>query len=232
VHASVYTATRLGGDHERNQDRALVGTSVIEATDGVQLTEVQAPTVLAVFDGLGGHAAGDGASELAAQVVADAKLPADQAEVTELLRHADQALLAAMREEPARAGMGTTAALLVLPDGADPPLTANVGDSTIWHLRDDLVEELSVSDRWQGSGVLQCLGANDDGVTPHVRAIDLRSGDRVLIATDGLTDVVPSSVLHAALHGDPVQGGQALLAIVEHAGVPDDVTFVVVDIQG
>lgn len=230
--ASVYACTRLGGDHTANQDRALVDATVLERTDGVTLTDLAAPTVLGVFDGLGGHAAGDVASELAARTVSDAALPADEAELAQLLHRADQVLMDAMREAPDRNGMGTTAALLVFPDDAGTPLTANVGDSTIWRLRDDGFEELSTSDRWLSSGVLQCLGATGEGIAPHVRRVELLPGDRVLVATDGLTDVVPPRVLGTTLQGDVREAAERLLAMVDEAGFPDDLTFVIVDVHG
>jgi hypothetical protein len=116
--------------------------------------------------------------------------------------------------------------------GAEAPgRAANVGDSTVWLQRGDHIEELSVSDRWSNGGVLQCLGANDDGVVPHVRSLDLGPGDRLLVATDGLTDVLPSDLLHHVLTGDARRGAERLLELVEQAGVPDDLTFLVADLR-
>lgn len=231
MRASIYTCTRLGGDHDRNQDRALVGTTVHASTEGIEHDAVEAPTLLGVFDGLGGHQAGDVASDLVARFVAGAPHPRDEQALTTLLHQADDALQDAMRATPERYGMGTTAALLFL--DTDPPqaLVANVGDSTILRLTDDGFEELSVSDRWQGSSVLQCLGANDDGIAPHIRSSPVRAGDRLLISTDGLTDVVPAELLRTTLDDDAQSATARLLELVERAGTPDDLTFVLAELH-
>lgn len=231
MHASIHTCTRLGGAHERNQDRALVGAVVHATTSGIEHAAVDAPAIVGVFDGLGGHVAGDVASDLAAKLVAEANVPDDEESVTELLRRADDLLVDAMRAQPEHAGMGTTAALLVLRTGGAPAMIANVGDSTIWWQHGDSIEEISVSDRWQGSGVLQCLGANEDGIVPHVRSLGLQPGDRLLVATDGLTDVVPAEVLHEVLSDDARDAAERLLELVEGAGVPDDLTFLIADLR-
>lgn len=231
VRASIHTCTRLGGAHERNQDRALIGSDVLADSAGVAHAHVTSPSIVGVFDGLGGHAAGDVASDLAAKLVASSEVPTDETGCERLLQQADRAILDAMRSNPDHAGMGTTAALLVLRSDPDEPLIASAGDSTIWWHHGDHIEQVSVSDRWRGSGVLQCLGANDDGVAPHVRALPLRAGDRLLVATDGLTDVVPEDVLHEELTGDAHHAAERLLAMVERAGVPDDLTFLIADVD-
>jgi PPM family protein phosphatase len=228
VQLDVWVATRRSLAHTTNEDRAVVGEEVFADTPIVEHRELTAPTLLSALDGLGGHAAGDVASELAAKLLAASEVPRDEDGAAELLRLADRTLHDAMRSDPQRDGMGATVAMVAI-DG-DGAVAANVGDASAWRLRDGTLETLSVTDRMGRSGVLQCLGAHD-GVTPHVRQVDLVPGDRLLLASDGLTDVVPAEVLQVHLDERVEEAAQELLTIVEQARLPDDVVIVVAEVR-
>jgi PPM family protein phosphatase len=228
VQLDVWVATRRSLTHRTNEDRAVVGEEVFADTPIVEHRELTAPTLLSALDGLGGHAAGDVASELAAKLLAASEVPRDEDGAAELLRLADRTLHDAMRSDPQRDGMGATVAMVAI-DG-DGAVAANVGDASAWRLRDGTLETLSVTDRMGRSGVLQCLGAHD-GVTPHVRQVDLVPGDRLLLASDGLTDVVPAEVLQVHLDERVEEAAQELLTIVEQARLPDDVVIVVAEVR-
>jgi PPM family protein phosphatase len=229
VQATVHACTRRSAAHVTNEDRALVGSTVLESTPEVHATEVTLPVTLAVLDGLGGHAAGHVASDLAAHVLADADVPTDEHGAAGLIERADLKLHDTMRDQPERFGMGSTVAMVALqPDGA---VAANVGDSCAWKLTDGSFDELTVSDRAGGSAILQCLGASDEAVAPHVRRVELAAGDRLLLASDGLTDVVPTDTIEAVLRKDPDQAVRALESLVEDAGVPDDLTIIVAELR-
>jgi PPM family protein phosphatase len=227
MEADVWTITRRSNTHHVNEDRAVVGETVFDATDGCEHRRVTTPALLAVLDGLGGHAAGDVASERTARLLAGANAPGDEEAVAELLHQADHDLQEAMHAEPGLAGMGTTVALLVLDrDGA---LVANAGDSSVWRLRNGVLETLAVSDRIGASGIAQCLGAGG-GVEPHIRRATLRPGDRLLLASDGLTDVVPTTEAAPVLADDVERAATRLYRRVEEAHLPDDVTIIVAEV--
>lgn len=229
MEVTVRASTRRSRTHERNQDRAVVGSTVLADDPEVVGDRLEGPALIAVLDGLGGHRAGDVASELAGQRFAGAEIPLDEDGVTALLRQADRLLHEAGEGEPRYAGMGTTAALLAIGADGGQALVANVGDSTVWRLDADGMHELSVSDRAFGSTIHQCLGASDRGVEPHVTTVEVQRGDRILLASDGLTDVLGSDRIAAVLReGDDAV--ERLIEIVEQAGPPDDVTVVVVDV--
>lgn len=226
---AVRAGTRRSMTHDRNQDRIVVGSTIVG--DDPQLVDerVDGPALIAVLDGLGGHRAGDVASQLAGQRFASADVPQDPDGVTALLNQADRLLHEAGAEDARCAGMGTTAALLAFGADGAQALVANVGDSTVWRLNGDGLHELSVSDRAFGSTIFQCLGATDLGVEPHVQRVEVQRGDRILLASDGLTDVLTTDTIAAVLR----EGNGAverLIETVEEAGPPDDVTVVVVDV--
>ena len=226
---AVRAGTRRSRTHERNQDRAVIGPTILGDDPRVVGDRMEGPSLIVVLDGLGGHRAGDVASQLAGQRFAEAEVPKDEDGVTDLFDQADRLLHDAGESEPRYAGMGTTAALLAFGADGQAALVANVGDSTVWRLNADGMHELTVSDRAFGSTILQCLGASDRGVEPHVARVELQPGDRILLASDGLTDVLATDRIAAVLR-EGTDAVDRLIDIVEHAGPPDDVTVVVVDV--
>jgi PPM family protein phosphatase len=228
VQLEVWIATRRSLAHTENEDRAVIGAEVISDASVVEHRSLSSPALLAALDGLGGHTAGDVASELAGRLLASAEVPRDEAAAADLLELADRTLHDAMRAEPSRTGMGATVAMVAV--NGEEAVAANAGDASAWRLREGKLEALSVTDRMGGSGVLQCLGAHD-GITPHVRQVSIEPGDRLLLASDGLTDVVPHEVLERCLGEEIDDAAQRLLTLVERARLPDDVTIVVAEAQ-
>lgn len=224
----VWVATRRSLAHTKNEDRAVVGEEVFAETATVEHRTLETPALLVALDGLGGHRAGDVASELAAKLVAAADVPADETAASDLLELADRTLHDAMQTDPSLAGMGATVALLAVHEGV--VVAANAGDASAWRFGSGGVEALGVTDRMGSSGVLQCLGAHD-GITPHVRRVAIEPGDRLLLASDGLTDVVPSEALPGFLGDGGKAAAERLLRVVEEARLPDDVTIVVAEVH-
>lgn len=232
MQVDVRAGTRRAGAHERNQDRVVLGRTVVGDDPQVHADRLGGPALIAVLDGLGGHRAGDVASQLAGQELAEAEVPTDEAEITALLHQTDRRLHDAAMGDARYEGMGTTAALVAFAADGSTALVANVGDSTIWRLNDQGLEELSVSDRAFGSTIFQCLGASAYGVDPHVQRIEVEPGDRLLLASDGLTDVIGLDDIAARLRddADASDAVERLIETVEAAGPPDDVTVVVIDV--
>jgi PPM family protein phosphatase len=228
---AIQACTRESARHDVNQDRATVGEEVLAVTSTVERRLLGPPALVAVMDGVGGAPAGDVAAELAARAIAAADPPATEQDVAELLERADRLLLDAGRVQTRHAGMATTAALLVLLDDRGQAVVANVGDSQVARLGVDGLHELSRSDR-VGRAIYQALGGPpEQTVTPHVTGVRLTVGDRLLLATDGLTDVVSSDAIAELLGDEHPDPAGRLLQAVEQAGLPDDVTIVVVDVE-
>jgi PPM family protein phosphatase len=232
MRAAVQACTQRSSSHQTNEDRATVGEEVLTSTAGVERVSVDAPSIVAVLDGVGGAPCADMASDLAARAISAAVPPRDEEAVRAILGRADRLLLDAGALNVRRAGMATTASVLVLTDDGWPAMVANVGDSLVAHLGDAGLREISVSDRLGRGNIYQALGGFDDPtMTPHVTDLELAAGDRLLLATDGLTDAVGVDAIEGVLREQGDDAVERLLQMVEQAGKPDDVTIVVVDIE-
>lgn len=222
--------TRRSAAHADNEDRAVVGREVLAGTRQIERLRLRPPTVIAVLDGLGGHPAGAVASDVAARHIARADAPVDERGAQSLLEATDRAVLEAARD-PGRHGMGTTAVLLAVGEADNDGVVANMGDSLAWKVVGGELVELTVSDRSFGSMLVQSLGGHGGGgQAPHVARVPLAPGERVLLASDGLSDVVSPEDVVGVLRDHPDHAAERLLGIVEQAGPPDDVTIVVIDV--
>jgi protein phosphatase len=202
-----------------------------------------------VADGVGGAAAGEVASATAAYVVSASVLgepavpPVDL--LTASMRLARQQLRLGVRQDSTRTGMATTLTA-VLTDGERFAL-AHIGDSRGYRFRhaslervttDHTVVERLVAERtlhpqdvsrhpWRHL-VLRTLSADDsEGLDDlgDIRGIDLRAGDRVLLASDGLTDLVSERRIEAVLTRYPDDVAVDLLVDAAlRAGGHDNVT--------
>lgn len=224
----VWIATRASLTHTENEDRAVAGDEVFVEVSGIEHRRLPLPSLLAAVDGLGGHVGGNVASQVAAKLFAAADAPTDEGAAASLLQLADRTLHDAMQSDPELRGMGATVAMTSVTEGT--LIAANAGDSTAWRFRDGRLEQLTVSDRIGGSQIAQCLGATHD-LAPHVQTADLRPGERLLLASDGLTDVVPETLLEQLLAGPAEDAVEQLLERVIEARVPDDVTIVLAELQ-
>lgn len=214
----VGAATDVGLVREANEDSFLV------------LPEVG---VVAVADGLGGHAAGEVASALAVDALrrglGGAVPGAREEEVPGLLADAVQAAHAAVVDDadrdPARRGMGTT--LVVAHVRRGRAWVAHVGDSRAYLRGGDGLVQLT-RDHGAGGMLTQALGLGE--VAVDVVEVDTAPGDRLLLCTDGLTDTTDEAEIARLLgDGDPQQACDALVQAALRRGGVDNVTVVVVE---
>ena len=225
--------------------------------DTLRLDEARGVFVVAA--GMGGHAAGEVASALAADEALDALTSAvdDGASVTAMDAALRQCFAAAHRViaahaegDPATRGMGTTlTAMVVRRDGAYR--VGHIGDSRMYLLRDGVLTQLTTDHTWvQGEvdeGRLtpaaarrhplahilsRALGAGGDDA-PDLLKGSLQAGDRVLLATDGLTGMLDDRMLKAFLEQDRAPDAivRLLLAGANRRGGRDNITAVVVDLD-
>jgi protein phosphatase len=207
-----------------------------------------------VADGMGGHQAGEVASELAVTTLKEGRLEmADTEGVASVVRRANDAIIDRARTDPATRGMGTTITGLVMVDGESiTALAVNVGDSRTYRWREGSLEQITVDHSYVqdlvASGMItpsearthprrnivtRALGVEPE-VRPDVSPVELRLGDRFVICSDGLVDELTddeiTTILLDAGDTDPDEVAHRLVtAAVDHGG-RDNVTIVILDI--
>lgn len=209
-------------------------------------------TVCVVADGMGGHAAGDVAAELAVATVVDALAEATIS--PETIARAIAAADRSIRRHGAALGspMGTTlvGVALATVDGATHPVVFHTGDSRCYRLRDgvldlvtrdhSVVQQLVDAGRLdpgaaathpRSSVVTRALGMGDR-FAPDL-AVLTPGPCRVLLCTDGLSDQVPARAIGRVLAGvpDPADAARRLVELTLAGPARDNVTAVVVDVQ-
>jgi PPM family protein phosphatase len=257
---TVAGASDIGQVREHNEDHLLVGNlDAGELIDRAALESWHAEALrgplLVVCDGMGGVEGGEIASELAAKVMwrEMRSTPATRdAEVfARLLRRAvrvaNHDVHAMSRREPGLRGMGTT--LSAAGVTGDRLVIATVGDSRAYVLRSGALVQVTRDQSLQsaliaaghnedeaavaGGAILQALGVGPD-VEPSLSIIELRSGDRVLLCSDGLHGLVGDPAL-ALLMSKPHTVAEAvklLIAAARAAGGSDNITAVVCEVGG
>jgi protein phosphatase len=239
----------LGRVRNNNEDMILVGEELLrDRAFGARLTvePAQGRLVVAVADGMGGAAAGERASEHAmtrlAELMRQAPADLDDDELTELLEiwatrtHVE--LLDQGIADPACRGMGTTAVGLLLRHGR--AWRFHAGDSRLYRLRDGQLEQLTqdhVAPALQsGTATPKQLLANSlgggDRSWLEVERLDgeLRVGDRFLLSSDGLHDLIDAPTLQLALQADRETAVRTLVRLAHGAGGTDNISVLIVDI--
>jgi len=208
-----------------------------------------APPLFAVADGLGGHQAGEIASSIAIDTLLEAApRTADAKALSRAIRRANTAVIEAAASGRGKSGMGTTLTAVML-DGTRLSV-AHVGDSRAYLLHRGMLQQLTddhslVADLVrQGritaeesrthpnrSVITRALGSDPDMMADAFEA-EAAVGDRLLLATDGLTTMVPDPEIEEVLATAPTPDAAVneLIARALEAGGQDNVTVVVADI--
>jgi serine/threonine protein phosphatase PrpC len=211
------------------------------------------PRLLAMADGMGGHAGGDIASStvIGALVDLDGEALGSSEASSALLQRitaANDQLAEIAKAEPALHGMGTT--LIAILRSNNKLVLAHIGDSRAFLAREgkltqitkdhsfvqNLVDEGRITEEEamghpQRSLVTRVLTGHDDD-EPDVTVREARIGDRYLIASDGLTDYVAGDTIAELVLAGETPGATAdrLVALALKAGAPDNVTIVIGDV--
>ena len=221
------------------------------ARDANEDTAWASDGLFVVADGMGGHAAGEVASQLAVEVVSVlAGTHPTLDEVTRVVREAHRQVRAIEVEGERRPG--TTLTGVVLTEHAGEPcwLVLNVGDSRTYRMAGGVLEQVTQDHsevaELVASGavpaqdaasyprrnvVTRALGGGSETVEPDVFWLPVSPGDRMLVCSDGLTDEVPDARIEAELKAepDPQAAADRLVAAALAAGGSDNVTVLVVD---
>ncbi len=204
------------------------------------------PLVVAVADGMGGHAAGEVASRLAIEAAVTEVV--DDLEAAVRVTRGNQAVVDATRADDQLAGMGTTLTLAII--GTDGVMhIAHIGDSRLYLFRDDELRLLTNDHTWVGELVARgqlspAEAANHprrhlltrvlgmDSLTIDETTLDLVKRDRILVCSDGLTTMLEDARIAAHLRHEETATGAAwaLLEAANAAGGFDNTSVVVVDV--
>jgi protein phosphatase len=202
-------------------------------------------TVLAIVaDGMGGHVAGEVASRIALNAAASSELGA-----ADRVAAGNRAIREEVARQPSLEGMGTTMTLLDVEN--DVATIAHIGDSRAYLLRDgefsQITEDHTVAAEYVAQGQLSREEAANHpqrhmllrtlGLTRFVNVdefmLDLRPGDRVLLCSDGLTEMVADERIAEALgSGTPDEVVWELIELANDAGGVDNISVVVVEVAG
>ncbi|WP_019856103.1 PP2C family protein-serine/threonine phosphatase [Actinopolyspora mortivallis] len=208
------------------------------------------PRLLAIADGMGGHAAG----EVASKVVIAALAPLDDDEPgDDLLGHLHGAMLSGnnaiselVASDPDLDGMGTTLTAILFA-GSKLGLI-HIGDSRAYQVRNGELTQITHDDTFvqslidegriteeeaashpQRSLLLRALTGHE--VEPSLAVREARAGDRYLLCSDGLSSVVSEETISEALRiDDPQQSADRLIELALRGGGPDNVTVIVADV--
>ena len=206
--------------------------------------------LLALADGMGGHAAGEVASQLV--IAALAHLDDDEpggdllSELNVAVHEGNTAIAAHVEADPELEGMGTTLTAILF-DGNRLGLV-HIGDSRGYLLRDGELNQITKDDTFvqtlvdegritaeeahshpQRSLIMRALTGHE--VEPTLIMREARVGDRYLLCSDGLSDPVSrETILDALQLPDVVESADRLIELALRGGGPDNVTVVVADV--
>lgn len=211
-----------------------------------------APFLIAVADGMGGHASGELASSTAIATLAEISLlavsPDDIVRVaTEVVDLTSDRINDATLDDQGRAGMGTTLTAAVLLERA--MAIFHVGDSRAYLWRNDRLTQISKdhtyvqtlldagqitqqeADTHPRRNLLMRTIDGTPGVLVDVSLREARAGDRILVCSDGLSDYVARESIRQSLKiADLAACVTDLVEKALDAGAPDNVTAVVADV--
>ncbi len=226
--------TDVGYVREHNEDSLLV-----------------APPLYVVCDGMGGHEAGEIASEIAIQTIsrrAPSELDADA--LGQAVEEANLAIIQGAREGRGKEGMGTTCTAAMLE--GEKLVIAQVGDSRAYLLHNGLLQQLTrdhsiVADLMEQGEISPAEARTHQwrsyitralGLDPYMQAdlyeINVSAGDRLMLCSDGLYSMMPDAEIAEILGTtpNPQDAADTLVDEALAAGGNDNVTVIVADVTG
>ena len=209
------------------------------------------PHLLAVADGMGGHAAGEVASS--ATITTISSLDSERPGIDLVSALAEAVAMANMRlqelviSDPATEGMGTTLTAMLWLDGH--AALCHIGDSRAYLVRDGEVFQIThdhtlvqslldegkltaeeAASHPQREMLRRALGSSN--AEPDLQLREARAGDRYLLCSDGLHEAAPAESLKQVLRevSDPDAAAARLIELAIHGGGHDNITCIVADV--
>ena len=229
--------TDVGRRRSGNED----AWDVVEIPDGL---------LCVVADGMGGHLAGEVASQLTVQtlrrVFTEEELAAESSRSLEAaIQQANQAIYQAATADPAKQGMGTTIVCALLRPGSAQ--LANVGDSPAFLVREGQAQRLTQDHSWVAEEIARgalaaeeaeghpyrhiltrSLGLDDQVEVQLYEPVSLRDGDVLVLCSDGLSEHLrPEDLARLVSHGPAPEAAQALIELANARGGSDNITVIV-----
>lgn len=208
------------------------------------------PRLLAIADGVGGNVAGEVASKIVIAAMEPLDHDASNGDLLKALEDATHSGTMHLREsieaEPDLEGMGTTLTALLF--AGNRVGLCHIGDSRGYLLRESALSQITHDHSFvqtlvdegritqeeahshpQRSLILRALNGTDQ--KPDLSVREVRAGDRYLLCSDGLSDVVTSETIHEALLvADTEECADRLIELALRGGGPDNVTVIVADV--
>ena len=236
----------------RLQFNAIAQSDLGLVRDGNEDSALISANLIAVADGMGGHAGGEVASAIAINtlqqllpVINDPAIDLDsRADLfLNISYEVDAEILRVSKEKPELSGMGTTLTALSLSDNQVDLL--HIGDSRCYRFRDNKLEKLSydhtvmqelldqgrltpeeVFDHPQRSLLTQAL-MGDSGIDPVLMSYEVKAGDKFLLCSDGLTNVLSELEIIKTIKATAEDKLLAeLIKETKAKGAPDNITIV------
>ena len=263
AHLPIAAQTHAGMSGKNNEDSFAVSAYQLE-------TGQNQPVLLGVLsDGIGGHRAGEVASEMAVNCISQNVAESDGSQILETIRlavqEASQEIFHTAQQNDERQGMGATCAVACVV--GNRLYTATVGDSRIYLMRGQNIRQISIDHTWiqeaLEAGIMtpdQVSGHPNAHVirrylgSPNLPEVDLRlflkegetnedalsnqglpllNQDRVLLCSDGLSDLVTAGEILEVCHSYPLeQVPQALIDLANARGGHDNITVIVLEMTG
>jgi protein phosphatase len=239
--------TDVGCHREVNEDRGLLkqpGDPELKLSKGL---------LMLVCDGMGGHSAGEVASELAVDVISHAYFddPAEpQTALTNAIHEANRRVYQKSQATASLSGMGTTCSALVI--WGDSAMAAHIGDSRVYLIRNGqiylMTEDHSAVMEMVRQGVLsredarhhpdknvilRALGSQPEvEVTTWEHPLRVRAGDAFLVCSDGLYDLVEDQeMLEIVKSREPLSACETLIARAKERGGHDNITVGILSLK-
>jgi serine/threonine protein phosphatase PrpC len=259
-HLHVAAYSHPGEVRTKNEDRHSVTAYRLERSSTASLIAV-------VADGIGGHRAGEVASEMSVDSIVrclgevDGKQPVQQ--LFDAVTQANQDVFLASRADTDLEGMGSTVSVAWV-IGAQLYISS-VGDSRIYRLHKSILQQISIDHTWvqeaieheiirpdqardhpQAHVLRRHIGGKDE-VVPDMRlrlsedendnlsesnqGLQLDAGDKILLCTDGLTDLVDDQEIQETLNQEPaIDAVASLIDLARERGGYDNITVVILEV--
>lgn len=209
------------------------------------------PPLFAVADGMGGHEAGEVASEIAINTLNElAPRTPDADGLARAVEAANLNVIKAPSQGIGREGMGTTMTAAIL--DKDRLVIAQVGDSRAYLLHQGVLQQLTrdhslMADMIEAgqlteaearvhpnrSVITRAIGS-DPHMQPDIYELNVDTGDRLLLCSDGISAMIEDSLIEEIMckAGNPQQCADELVQAALDAGGFDNATAIVVDVEG
>ena len=207
----------------------------------IGITDIKSFPVLAIFDGMGGEQQGEAAAYIAARTFDHEYNEIASSDKKQFLLNAcfkmNKAICMYIKEQHIKSS-GTTAAILVF--GETYIYLCNIGDSRVYQLNNNKLSQISC-DHIENSifhkkpPLSQYLGIpeSDFIIQPYIEKFHYVNGDKYLICSDGLTDMVSEDEIYEIITKSPnlTNSAEALMQKALDAGGIDNITLIQCEIR-